>query len=300
MLQCQNLAKSYGSNHALKPLDLTLEKGKPLALVGPNGAGKTTLFGLICGFIHPSKGSIQVLGHAPDHPELKGKLAALPQDAQLDPRFSIGKQLILYARLQGMNKGEARDEARRVLSLVDLGDAFDHKPSQLSHGMRKRACIAQTFIGEPELILLDEPTAGLDPLNAKVIRELILAHKHKINFIISSHNLYELEDLCGQVIYLEKGQITQHSDLTQDGPSGEDHLSLHLDAQAENLTPLQDIEGIEEVKALGEGKYLLRYNATRYPKMDIQLLEVLHEHKLRYRQLTQGMSLEDKLFSTQS
>ena len=209
LIECKGLSKSYGSKQALKQVDLTLDAGAPIALVGPNGAGKTTLFSLLCGYIAPTTGEVSLLGHKPGDAALLGRVASLPQDATLDPNFDILTQLTLFGTLQGFSKKEAKSEALRVLSLVDLTDSASQKPKSLSHGMAKRVAIAQSLIGSPEIVLLDEPTAGLDPANAKKIRELVRELSDKTTFIISSHNLDELEKLCGQVLYLELGQLTQ-------------------------------------------------------------------------------------------
>ncbi|BFL83480.1 hypothetical protein LFREDSHE_19300 [Shewanella baltica] len=167
LIQCQGLSQLYGSKKALNDVNFSLEAGAPIALVGPNGAGKTTLFSLLCGYLSPSAGTITLLGEAPNSPKLLGKIAALPQDAVLDPNLTIVSQLSFFARLQGMGVEQARQEAIRVLTLVDLADVAEQKPPSLSHGMSKRVSIAQALIGSPELVLLDEPTAGLDPANAK-------------------------------------------------------------------------------------------------------------------------------------
>jgi len=168
IIQCDNLSKQYGNKLALDTVSLTLTQGAPIALVGPNGAGKTTLFSLLCGYIQPTNGSISILGHKPGSKALQGLLSALPQDAALDPNFSIVSQLQFFAQLQGMTTKAAKQEALRVLALVDLTDSAEAKPKSLSHGMSKRVSIAQALMGSPKIVLLDEPTAGLDPSQSTV------------------------------------------------------------------------------------------------------------------------------------
>lgn len=195
LIVTRNLTKRYGSKTALDDVSLQVEAGAPVALVGPNGAGKTTLMSLMCGYIQPDGGSLEILGHVPGSRQLLGKVCALPQDALLDPNFSVGEQLSFFASLQGFSAKDARREAERVLELVELKDAARHKPTALSHGMGKRVAIAQALIGTPQLVLLDEPTAGLDPANARAVRELISHASEQTTFLISSHNLEELERL---------------------------------------------------------------------------------------------------------
>ena len=197
LIRCENVTKKYGNLLALDSVSLTIETGKPVALVGPNGAGKTTLMSVISGFIHTSKGNVTVCGEAAGHKSTKRKLSVLPQDALLDPNFSVGSQLTLYAKLRGVDNPKI--EVQRALELVQLQDRIKSKPTDLSHGMRKRLLIAQALLGRPEIILLDEPTAGIDPPNAKLIRDLIAAESDNTTFVVSSHNLDELEKICEKV-----------------------------------------------------------------------------------------------------
>jgi len=135
VVRIQALDKRYGSVKALNDLTLELEAGPPIALIGPNGAGKTTLFSVLCGFLKPSSGSVDVLGSTPGSRDLVGKLTSMPQDALMDPHFSIGRQLMHYARLQGLSKRDATADAARVLELVQLPNAASMKPEALSHGI---------------------------------------------------------------------------------------------------------------------------------------------------------------------
>jgi ABC-2 type transport system ATP-binding protein len=215
LLRTRSLAKHFGSTRAIDALDLELEPGAPIALIGPNGAGKTTLLSLLCGYIIPTAGTIEILGKAPGAAALHGLVAALPQDAQLDPKLSVGKQLRFFARLQGFESRDAMVEVQRVLELVQLSDNISSKPQELSHGMRKRVAIAQMLMGSPELALLDEPTAGLDPPNVRIIRDLITANAAKTTFIVSSHNLDELEKICASVVFLSDGKLQNHLPIDQ-------------------------------------------------------------------------------------
>jgi len=128
IIRCENLTKRYGSTRAINELTIELDDGDPIALIGPNGAGKTTLISLICGFIQPSQGNLSILGHKPGSTALSGQLAALPQDALLDPRLSVGRQLRFLARLQGMSSREAKAEVARVLETVDMQDSSGSRP----------------------------------------------------------------------------------------------------------------------------------------------------------------------------
>lgn len=294
VINTQGLSKHYGSIAALDSLDLSLDAGEPIALIGPNGAGKTTFLSLLCGFIHPSAGSAQVLGHNVGSKALSSEMSALPQDAHLDPRFSVQKQLALFARLQGMRRGDVKKEVNRVLDAVQLADAGRKKPGELSHGMRKRVSLAQALIGKPALILLDEPTAGIDPPNVKIIRDLVRSESKNATFIISSHNLDELEKLCGSVVYLSEGKLVESGPL--DATSDDGFLTIRLPSVPEDqfLRECSKLTGVLDVQRQAQGDYLI--HQAEGHAVDQALLLMLAKNGWRYRHLIKGRSLEERLY----
>lgn len=301
LIQCQGLSQLYGSKKALNDVNFSLEAGAPIALVGPNGAGKTTLFSLLCGYLSPSAGTITLLGEAPNSPKLLGKIAALPQDAVLDPNLTIISQLSFFARLQGMGVEQARQEAIRVLTLVDLADVAEQKPPSLSHGMSKRVSIAQALIGSPELVLLDEPTAGLDPANAKKVRELVKALSPTTTFMISSHNLDELEKLCDQVLYLDKGQLSQA--VSMHASTDSDYLTLTMQSCDSDLLQAEvaKLAGVVNVSSKQSKVFIIQL-ATDEEKaqssdIEMRLFTLFNQHKWQYKMLLKGRTLEETLFS---
>ncbi|MFK7855358.1 MAG: ABC transporter ATP-binding protein [Granulosicoccus sp.] len=296
LVDCQGLTKRYGSTVALDNVTLSLPAGEPIALIGPNGAGKTTLLSLLCGFIRASGGRVSILGESPGVQQLSGRLSALPQDALLDPRLSVGRQLRLFAQLQGMNRKQSNDEVERVLSTVDLLESRDSKPSSLSHGMRKRVAIAQALLGSPQLVLLDEPTAGIDPPNAKMIRDLVRQQSDRTTFIVSSHNLDELERLCGSVVYLEKGRLVSFGPVEDD--SANEFLTLRLAdvSESEFLAAVAGLPGIEQASRAAQGDYLIKTDDDMLASLS--LMQLLNEKSWRYRQMSRGKTLEERLYGT--
>ncbi len=298
LIQCEGLSKSYAGKCALDAVSFECQAGEPIALVGPNGAGKTTLFSILCAYLRPSSGSVHLLGHEPGSSALLGKVAALPQDAQFDPSFSIQRQLAFYAELQGFGRKQAKEEALRVLALMDLAGSVSSRPAELSHGMRKRAAIAQALIGSPRLVLLDEPTAGLDPANAKNIRQQIAAISSETTFVISSHNLQELERLCGTVLYLENGRLQQTSPVAD--KETESYITLHM-VNVDRDGFIADISKIASVLSVSsdqKNEFVVRYDAAAAPDMDQQLLQRLASQSWDYRRLIKGKTLEERLFSS--
>ena len=297
LISCHNVNKFFGSKQALKDVSFELNVGETTALVGPNGAGKTTLFSILCNHHLPSSGDVSIFGEKPGSTALVGRVGALPQDAQLDPRFAIKHQLELYAKLQGFSKKEAQSECLRVLERVELSQVLNERPAALSHGMRKRVTIAQALIGNPELVMLDEPTAGLDPANARNIRQLVMDLSGDASFIISSHNLDELERLCSTVLLLEQGNLSQQ-EIGQKTTNNQQSITLLLEptelAATELLTSIQGVKGIEMVN---KQEFIVKYDAFNSPTFDIELIQGLQQHGLQYRQLTKGLSLEQQLFA---
>ncbi|QYK14459.1 ABC transporter ATP-binding protein [Shewanella rhizosphaerae] len=297
LITCKALSKQFGSKRALNDINLELSAGQPIALVGPNGAGKTTLFSLLCGYIRPTEGAVEILGHAPGSTALLGKVAALPQDARLDPNLTIAAQLELFAQLQGFNAAAARQECQRVLALVDLAEVAPQKPSSLSHGMSKRVSIAQALIGSPELVLLDEPTAGLDPANAKAIRELVRAQIGKTTFVISSHNLAELEKLCDKVLYLDKGVLNQSISIQDE--LADEYLTLTMQSCDDEalMAALESLPQVMSVKSSQSKEFVIHYQVTAGFALETELFALFNRQDWRYRAIQRGRTLEDKLFS---
>lgn len=296
IIQAKNLNKSFGDKLALSDVSFEINAGAPVALVGPNGAGKTTLFSILCGYIQPTSGEVSLFGQKPGHSSSLSKLGALPQDAQLDPRFSIAKQLEFYAQLQGMSRKEASKEAYRTLELVNLSEAYNEKPMALSHGMRKRVTIAQSLIGSPSIVMLDEATAGLDPLHAREVRELVASLSTDITFILSSHDLSELERLCSTVLFLENGRLQQHKAFESNESLG--FITLRM---AENypqlIAELMKLMPVVEVKPSQDKEFVISYSLQSGQPIDVDVLTLCHQNKWQYKQLINGKTLENQLFS---
>ncbi len=299
IIDCQSLSKNYGKTQALTDINLQLRAGPPIALIGPNGAGKTTFLSLVCGFILPSQGSVTVLGQRPGSRQGLNHISALPQDAWMDPAFSIERQLRHYAQLRGMDNRRARSETSRVLELVQLADRGRDKPESLSHGMRKRIMIAQALIGEPQLVMLDEPTAGIDPPNVRIIRELIASQAANATFIISSHNLDELEKVCSTVVHLKEGRLQGTGNIDSDSDAGTITLTLRTSDSGERSADsvLRAVPGVTDVQVRSTTDIIIEYDQTTHPNVDIAILQALADAGIPYRRLIRGKSLEDQLFA---
>ncbi|MDD2801045.1 MAG: ABC transporter ATP-binding protein [Methylococcales bacterium] len=298
IIQCKQLNHVYSGSFALNDVNFELAAGEPIALVGPNGAGKTTLLSILSGFLHPTSGTVRLFGYPPGATQLIGKVSALPQDARLDPSFTIAEQLVFYARLQGVSKQEATLEAGRVLEAVSLTETAHEQPGVLSHGMAKRVSIAQALIGRPKLILLDEPTAGLDPVNVRTVRAIIAEQSSAATFIISSHDLAELNRLCRQVLLLEKGILQSDAIDQNEQQAATRFITLQMETAptAAVMAKFQELEGVLQVTNPQKNEFIVTYNHDLQAHMDMQLMQCINLNHWQYRQLSHGKTLEEKLF----
>lgn len=296
IIQTHQLAKSFGNQWALYDINVNIIKGITTGLVGPNGAGKTTLFSLFCGYLKPTKGSVKILGHEPDHPNLRGRISILPQDAAMLKTISVGQQLKMLAELQGFKSKQAREESNRVLELVNLTSSRNKTADQLSHGMLKRIAIAQAFIGSPELILLDEPTAGLDPNTTDNIKSVIRTLSQETSIIITSHNLEVIEDLCQQVVILKEGRLHSNekvADLTARTQALTFRLEQDLDESVKQVISAVDIVTEVKLGKKGQHRLVVFYKSDAGQLAEIEILKCLAENGISYREMIRGERLQE-------
>ncbi|WP_394844682.1 ABC transporter ATP-binding protein [Pendulispora brunnea] len=258
-VRMKHVTKRFGSKLAVDDLSLEIRAGRVYGLIGPNGAGKTTTFSMLAGYLQPTDGNIEVLGFSPHQvSELKSRVGVLPQDAILPPLDKVGEFLMHMARLQGTSRDRAESMARAVLDEVEGRDWWNQRCSSLSHGMAKRVQLAQALLGDPDVVLLDEPTGGLDPRSAYEVRQLIKGRKGRCTLIVSSHNLQELEEICDGAAILDRGKLVASGTIAQlTGASEEVHVKIGrpprgMDASAYRATSADSIvsRGIQRVRDL--------------------------------------------------
>ena len=199
LLSTRDLSKRYGATNAVSSVNMTIEKGDVYGFVGPNGAGKSTVIKMMTGLIKPTGGNID---------KSFEKIGAIIETPSFFDNLT-GKENLKLIAIQMGPFAESRIE--KVLEMVEMKDAADKKVSQYSLGMKQRLGIARAFLNDPELIILDEPTNGLDPYGIKAIRELIvhLSKTYHKSFLISSHILNELEQMCNKVGIIHKGKMVE-------------------------------------------------------------------------------------------
>src|SRR5690606_25689198 len=220
MIALDEVTKSYGSapargprpagDAALREISLRIARGEVCAVVGPNGAGKTTLFGLVLGFLEPSAGSVRIDGVPPRRYTRRHGAAYLPERFRLPADWTVAAALRALARLEGLDRREAARRADALLERFALVDHADRRIGALSRGLLQRLGLAQTLIAERELVVLDEPTDGLDPLWRVRFRDLVEELRREgRTILIASHDLAEVERLAERAVLLDNGAIRE-------------------------------------------------------------------------------------------
>jgi len=299
-LSLEGVTKRYGSTVALDRVSFQVRPGSCHGLVGPNGAGKTTTFALAAGFLRPGTGTIRVLGRDPHDRSLnRPRIGVLPQDADLPAYLDVGTLLTTWARLSGEVRPESA--ARVALERVQLPDVWDASPRSLSHGVAKRVALAQALLGDPALLLLDEPTAGLDPRAAAEVRTLLSGLRGQRTVIISSHNLSELERLCDAVTVLDHGKVVQDGTLAEVTRRGAE-FSVQISRGDVPLEELRALPGVARVDLSPSGQLAVRLAPDAPPVDDViaAVLEALLARGVRIGGLTQGSSLEQRVLDVTS
>ena len=210
-IDIRSVHKSFRSTHALQGMTFSAERGI-IGLLGPNGAGKTTLLRMVATVLAPDSGSLRLLGYDPqnaaDRLQIRRRLGYMPQEPGFHRHFTAFEFVDYVAILKEWTDRRARhDEVRRVLNLVGLGDVAGKKIKHLSGGMRRRVALSQALIGDPDLLVLDEPTAGLDPQQRLRFRQLVSRIAERQTVLLSTHQTEDVAALCEQVVVIDKGQL---------------------------------------------------------------------------------------------
>lgn len=252
MIEISNLVKYYGEKKAVNNISFTVNKGEVLGFLGPNGAGKSTTMNIITGYLSSTSGSVKVNGHdILEEPELAKKcIGYLPELPPLYLDMTVIEYLNFICDLKGVSKSERSTQLAKILSMVKIVDVADRLIGNLSKGYKQRVGIAQAMVGNPEILILDEPTVGLDPNQIREIRKLIrtLANDHTI--ILSSHILSEVQAVCDRVVIINKGKVAAIdtiSDLSL-RLSGSTKLLLAFKGDSKNvISEIRNIPGVVDI-----------------------------------------------------
>lgn len=285
ILKCENLCKSFGKKQILKNISLEVKQGDILGFIGPNGAGKTTTIKLILGLQSIDGGTVKINGY-----DIKKNF-----EKAISGVGTIVENPDLYMYLTGYenlklikNLYENVDENRikEVVKLVKLEQRINDKVSKYSLGMRQRLGIAQAILHKPNLLILDEPTNGLDPEGIKELRDLLkcLAKKEKMGIVISSHNLSELESFCNKVTIIKNGEIVETSSINEVKKVEQSYI-----IEVDNITDLDKILSFP-IEKINETLFKLHINKDEVPQVIKKLVEA---NKKVYSVKEETLTLED-------
>ncbi|MFO0762914.1 MAG: ABC transporter ATP-binding protein [Byssovorax sp.] len=297
-IDLKGVIKRFGAVTAVNDVTFEVPDGSVFGLIGPNGAGKTTTFSMLAGYLAPSAGEVYVLDHAPTAVEaLKGKVGVLPQDALLPAAEKVGEFLVYLGRLQGMSAEAAEKGVKSVLAEVEGIDWWNVKCGALSHGMAKRVGLAQALLGDPKVVLLDEPTAGLDPRVAYGVRQIVKSRKGRCTLVISSHNLQELEEICDHAAILDHGQLVAHGTMAELTASASE-IRVELSRGPVPEEAVRVIEGVKTV-SFDKARRVLEITFDRQmldaEEMIRRATYVLYQHSARISGISKGRGLEQRV-----
>ncbi|MEY3710626.1 MAG: hypothetical protein RLZZ99_447 [Actinomycetota bacterium] len=210
LIQARGLTKKYGDFTAVDGIDFDVAKGESFGLLGPNGAGKSTTMRIIAATSRRSSGTISILGRDPEEhgPQVRAHLGVVPQQDNLDTELTVTENLYIYGRYFGLSKSYLKEKVAELLAFAQLEEKRDVKVEALSGGMKRRLTIARALVSEPDILMLDEPTTGLDPQARHILWDRLFRLKEDgVTLIITTHFMDEAEQLCDRLVVMDKGKI---------------------------------------------------------------------------------------------
>lgn len=246
-LEVENVSKKYGDFFAVKNLSFAIPEGTIYGLLGPNGAGKTTTIRMIMNIILPDEGAITILGRKMDE-AMKEKIGYLPEERGLYPKMKVGELLLFLAEIKGLERELAQKKIGYWLERFDLHEWKSKKIEELSKGMQQKIQFIVTVIHEPALIILDEPFAGLDPVNTKLIKDIMLEMREKgTTVIFSTHRMEQVEMICDNICLINKARMVLEGNLKQiKHRYGINTVVLDYEGDANFVQSIADVEKVDD------------------------------------------------------
>jgi len=258
MIKVENLVKKYGDLSALDGVSFQLQEGEIVGILGPNGAGKTTLLRILVAFLEPTSGRVEIDGldvsKSSHQQKIKSKIGYLPEHAPLYEDMTVTEYLKFVGRMQGIKENNLDERLSYVMDKCGLGEKKDNEISTLSKGYRQRTGLAQALIHNPEIVVLDEPTTGLDPKQRIEMRNLIKEIGKSKTVILSSHVLSEVQSTCQRVLIINKGKIVADDTPQNLEEKGEGKTTINIEVEQVGkglLEKLKTLEGVREVEVNG-------------------------------------------------
>ncbi|OEC91509.1 ABC transporter ATP-binding protein [Methanosarcina sp. A14] len=299
-ISTKNLSKKYGSRFVLESLSLNVEKGSIYGFLGQNGAGKTTTIKLLSGLSIPTQGQIFVDGMdmSSESGKVKQVLGLVPQDSGFYDERTALSHMIYYGRLKGLSKKESLEQSRVLLDQVGLGNEMFKKVGYFSHGMKTRLGIAQALLNSPKVLILDEPTNGLDPVGIRQIRQILFeCNNNGITIFLSSHNLLEIQEICTYVGILDKGKLIAESTIEKIRhieSSGVITVGVY-NLSSEIVHLIESLEFVIKTELKSEHTLEIFVNSNKDVKPEINRLIVESGGQV-FKLIENSLSLEDAFF----
>jgi ABC-2 type transport system ATP-binding protein len=302
VIEVTNLKKSYGPIEALRGVSFNIAEGEIVGLLGPNGAGKTTIIKTLTGYLQPDEGTVMVNGlDVLDHTrEIQAQIGYLPETAPLYPELTIQTYLQMIADLRQVPEEEKLLQLSEAVYATGLQEHLTRPIGELSKGFRQRVGLAQAILHKPKLLILDEPTIGLDPTQIVEIRHLIQRLSQHSTVLFSTHILSEVEALCDRAIILINGEIKADARLSELAATSD--AVLVLDTTVEDVIPT--LESLEEARGVTAFEWLDGYPAYRvYGKPDAgsdlgpAIFTLAREHNWPLRELRRDMRTLEMVFN---
>lgn len=252
-IEIKNLVKSYGTKNALDNVSFSVKKGEVMGFLGPNGAGKSTTMNIICGYLAAGSGSVLVDGiNAADNPtEVKRRIGYLPEQPPLYMDMTVLEYLVFVFELKGV-RAKRDAHLRKIMEKVRIYDVRGRLIRNLSKGYKQRVGLAQALIGDPDVLILDEPTVGLDPRQIMEIRDVICELGRERTVILSTHILQEVMAVCDSYTIINKGRIAASGKMDEFSGVASDSCRLRIKADAETAAEIaKTIDGVEKIRSLG-------------------------------------------------
>ena len=280
MIEVKNLTKYYGDHKAVDHLSFSIQDGTVCGFLGPNGAGKSTTMNMMTGCLSATEGSISICGFDIfEHPlEAKRMIGYLPEQPPLYFEETPREYLRFVAEAKKLPRESIREEIERILAETQIQDVADRLIKNLSKGYKQRVGIAQTLLGNPKVIILDEPTVGLDPLQVVEIRDLIKSLGKKHTVILSSHILSEVQHMCDEILIISKGSLIAYdtAENLEKRMLPKTSIELLTDAdRTESEKVFKDLEGIDRTEYAEEENGLLRILIETTPQQEFSVRKVL-------------------------
>lgn len=270
-IRVQNLTKEYNQQRAVNQISLTVQPGEIVGFLGPNGAGKSTTMKIATGYLSPTEGTVDVNGFdVRTHPmDVRRSVGYLPEHNPLYLDLYVKEYLRFAGSLHGLGGSTLTQRIAQIIELVNLGREQHKRIGQLSKGYRQRVGLAQALIHNPPVLILDEPTTGLDPNQLAEIRQVIRDAGRDKTVLFSTHIMQEVEAICDRVVIINRGQIVADGPLSQlrSASAGEDVVVVaEFESDLTNPDVLTSVPGVEHVESLGQGQYRI----TAGPATDLR------------------------------